>query len=240
MVNIKITEYERYVDMKKLDFIISSIQNNLPIGSTGLDIGCNIGNISFPLASLGFNIIGIDISVKKIKIANHRKKFFGFGKNLTFLLGDACNQPIIEKEQFDFVILSEVLEHVKEPERLLAIINRVLKKDGVLIITVPNGFGPYSLVMDHFRNDVLCRIVSIPVSEHINYFSKNKIDKLLTYSGFKIKKCVKSDFISWMKIIVNSTTICRIDCKLADLLPCNLVSGWYFFCKKGDDMESIE
>jgi len=236
LADTKLTEYKRHVDMKKLDFIISSLQNDLPVGSTGLDIGCNIGNISIPLASLGFKITGFDISTKNIKIANNKKIFFGFDKNLTFLLGDACNQPIVEKEQFDFVILSEVLEHVKKPEKLLVNINRVLKKDGYLIITVPNGFGPYSLVMDRFRNNVLCKIMSIPVSEHINYFSKNKICKLLIDNGFDIKNSSKSDFVSYfftkMKMIVNSETICVLDCRLADLLPYNFVSGWYFFCKK--------
>lgn len=233
MTYIEFTEYKRYVDLKKLNFIISCLQNKLPVDSMGLEIGCGAGNISLPLASLGFEIFSFDISLSSVKNADHKKKILGLMKNPNFFVGDACNIPISENESFDFVILSEVLEHVKQPHELLIKINKVLKKNGFLIITVPNGFGTYSLIMDYFRNKIVHKVIPIiPPSEHINYFSINKINELLFEAGFEIQKRAKSDFISWMPLIVNSKTICTFDCKLADLLPYGFVSGWYLCCKK--------
>ena len=225
----KYTNYSRYVDFKRLDFIIQSIGNNSDKNTLeGLDMGCGIGNITLPLASLGYRMTGIDISPKNINTAKSRKITVD---NPFFLVGDAENFSL-EKENLDFVICSEVLEHLHSPHKALNLINKILKNKGLLIVTVPNGYGPYSLMADHLRNKVISKISNIQPSEHVKTFRLYNIRNLIKEAGFEIIKINHSDFISFSPILVKSKRFCYLDCYLADKLPSTFVSGYFLLCRK--------
>ncbi|MFC1904419.1 class I SAM-dependent methyltransferase [Chloroflexota bacterium] len=229
------TGYRRFVDFKKLTFIIQTLNEYPSVqNGQGLDLGCGEGNISLPLSSLGYRLIGIDIATGDISTAKDRKaRLLGSQDSPEFLVGDVESLPISEGA-FDFVICSEVLEHLKHPEKALDSTFRVLKKRGILIVTVPNGFGPYSLIYDHFRNKVVSKITSnIGRSEHLNVFTLGRIKSLLNQAGFRNFVRVKnSEFVSFLPILVKSEMFCRWDCKLADNLPPIMVSGFYIVCRK--------
>jgi 2-polyprenyl-3-methyl-5-hydroxy-6-metoxy-1,4-benzoquinol methylase len=232
----KFTEYKRYVDLKKLDFIVSSIRNQFNrINLKGLDLGCGKGNVTFPLASLGYEMIGIDMSQDDIGVARSKNIH---GINVTFLFGDA-EKLSLKKGNFDFAVCSELLEHLIHPSYALSSINDVLKEDGLLIITVPNGYGPFSLTHDFhlysdclniLRNEIIPKIFPrTHPSPHVQLFTISKISKLLKKTGFEILKINHSDIISFLPI---SSRFCYFDCKLADKLPSLFVSGYYIVCKK--------
>jgi SAM-dependent methyltransferase len=46
---------------------------------------------------------------------------------------------------FDAVVASEVLEHLPDPDGLVVALVRCLKPDGILLMTVPNGYGPFEI-----------------------------------------------------------------------------------------------
>jgi 2-polyprenyl-3-methyl-5-hydroxy-6-metoxy-1,4-benzoquinol methylase len=234
----KYTDYYRYVDFKRLDFFVHTLETSF--GSfknkvIGLDIGCGKGNITFPLASLGYHMLGIDINAEAIKAGSLRKaELFGENQdNPQFLVGDAQNLPSLRADYFDFIICSELLEHLRYPVKALDSLNYVLKKDGLLIVTVPNCYGPYSLIFDQFRNKVASKLVPrIGASEHAQYITLSVITRLINNAGFKVLKVRHSDFISFLPLLVRSDKFCYWDCKLADKLPSSLVSGWYLACQK--------
>jgi len=63
------------------------------------------------------------------------------------LVGDLSNEEFVktlEREKFDFILCSNLLEHLVEIEPICRIIERVLKKNGYAIITVPFNY-PYHL-----------------------------------------------------------------------------------------------
>jgi len=227
---IKYTKYIRFVDLKKLDFIIDSIREYFTgckeSEIKGLDVGCGKGDITIPVSYFGYKMVGIDISPANIKVAKSRRIK---NDNPKFFVADA--EKMTFKEKFDFVICSEVLEHLKNPHKALNLINKVLKENGLLIVTVPNGHGPYSLTFDHFRNKIFSKIFPIKPSDHIQTFTLSDISNLLNNTGFQILETQHSDFISFL-LFDKFQTISRFDCALADKLPSKLVSGWYFKCKK--------
>lgn len=223
----KYTEYMRYVDFKRLDFIIQSIkehkknQHNHKIRI--LDVGCGVGNISFPLASLGYNIVGIDMNPKSIDYAKSKNIF----KNARFEVGDAENLSL--EGIFDVIICSEVFDYLKKPSQLANSLNKLLKSDGILLIAIPNGYGPYILLevfpLKFFKK--INRTNSAFVRPKVQFFTIKKFSNLLNESGFSILEIKHSDFLSFF---VKSKKLCYYDCKLADRLPHFLVSGWYFIC----------
>jgi len=224
----KYTNYSRYVDLKRLDFIIQSIGDNSEKNTLeGLDLGCGIGNITIPLASLGYRMTGIDISPKNINTAKARQITVN---NPVFFVGNAEHFSL-DKENLDFVICSEVLEHLNSPHKALNLIKKILRNKGLLIITVPNGYGPYSLIADHLRNKVISRISNIQPSEHVKTFSLSNIRNLIEEAGFEILKINHSDFISFLPMLVKSKGFCYLDCYLADKLPSAFVSGYFILCR---------
>ena len=64
MTYVKSIGYKKYVDFRKLDFIFPRLQSELPICS--VDIRCDDGDISIPLATLGYKIYGFDMSLSNI------------------------------------------------------------------------------------------------------------------------------------------------------------------------------
>ena len=126
--------------VKKINFVISNVKelqdsmNNKRLKV--LDVGCGTGNISLEVAELGCEVLGIDLDKESIEYANKRNTL----KNCKFKVANA--QDLDLKEKFDVIIASEVLEHLKHPENLVDFVNKNLKKEGFLFLSIPNGFGP--------------------------------------------------------------------------------------------------
>ncbi|MCC6503466.1 MAG: class I SAM-dependent methyltransferase [Deltaproteobacteria bacterium] len=79
-----------------------------------------------------FEMFGLDYSEAAVKRAS---QIIPDGK---FTTGDVYNLPY-PSDYFDQVFCIQTLEHLKDPEKVLREFDRVCKKDGVIIITIPNG-----------------------------------------------------------------------------------------------------
>lgn len=111
-----------------------------------LDMGCNRGYDIFRMnkkfANRKLSFTGLDISPFDIEYANNFLSKNGI-ENCKFVMANAENTNF-EVESFDIVICSEVLEHVPAPERILKEIHRILKNDGMAIISTPNAVNRLS------------------------------------------------------------------------------------------------
>ena len=66
-------------------------------------------------------------------------------------IGDIQNMEMIESLKYDSAICLEVLEHVPDPFKALREINRILKQDGILIISVPHLSRLHEIPYDFYR-----------------------------------------------------------------------------------------
>lgn len=82
--------------------------------------------------------VGIDISEETVKKSKERYPRF------EYFVADATNLPFPENS-FDYVICSEVIEHIPEDEKALSEVKRVLKNNGIFIVTTPNWLSWYGL-----------------------------------------------------------------------------------------------
>ncbi|MEW6202384.1 MAG: methyltransferase domain-containing protein [bacterium] len=136
-----------YGHKKRLEFFIREIEKfrerkNITDRSALkiLDVGCGTGvMITLPLASLGYSITGFDVSAPSIAKATEINIY----DNARF-----CNEDFMlweDNEIFDVIICSEVLEHVPSTAEFLKKTEKLLKRDGIIIITVPNGYGLFEV-----------------------------------------------------------------------------------------------
>ncbi|MEA3254866.1 MAG: class I SAM-dependent methyltransferase [Candidatus Altiarchaeota archaeon] len=99
-----------------------------------LDSGCGCGYGSYTLAVNGAcEVVGIDISKDAVE---YSKNHYG-RSNLEYLVMD-CRHLKFPDSRFDVVVSFEFIEHIKEQDDYLTEICRVLKDNGVLIISTPN------------------------------------------------------------------------------------------------------
>jgi len=101
---------------------------NVDSSDTVLDIGCGNGYNSSKLAEKAAKITGIDIDTENIKLAKEKYQL----DNILYIKGDATSYLFNEK--FDVIILSNVLEHIKNRVKFLKKVKNLGKK---ILIRVP-------------------------------------------------------------------------------------------------------
>jgi SAM-dependent methyltransferase len=101
-------------------------------GRRVLDAACGEGYGTAMLAGAGAaGVVGVDIDDETVA---HARRRYG----LDVRVGDVGELPFADGE-FDLVVSFETIEHVAEPERVLAEFARVLGDDGVLLVSTPNA-----------------------------------------------------------------------------------------------------
>src|SRR2546423_8258489 len=96
------------------------------------DLGSGEGLLSELLARKAKKVIAVDNSEKIVAFGANKAKKNGL-KNLEFRLGD-LEEPPIEAQSVDLVILSQALHHAKDPARAIAAAHRILRSGGQAMI----------------------------------------------------------------------------------------------------------
>jgi len=246
------TKYTRYEDIKRLQFIENEINKKELASVKILDVGCGNGNIAMQLGSSGHEVLGIDISKEAITKAQLNNSL----SNVSFKY--IAVEDLAIENKFEVIICSEVLEHLHEPESVIRSLKKQLSDDGLLIITVPNGFGPREVLMTKpmqwamKRNNLIWRFIKgvkkifgysgktiqsdAADLSHIQFFSKNKLIELIGSDSLELNTFGVSNFIEtvfpFSLLTKKSILLQKLDAKLADVLPHQFASGfmstWYF------------
>jgi O-antigen biosynthesis protein len=103
-------------------------------GRMVLDIACGEGYGSAIMARHARSVVGVDISPEAVE---HASKTYGGLANLAFCVGNAAEIPLPD-DSVDVVVSFETIEHHDRHEEMLSEIRRVLRPDGILIISSPN------------------------------------------------------------------------------------------------------
>ena len=124
--------------------------------------------------------------VFRYKINELRKKH----RNVDFKVANLNIYLPYKDEEFDIVVLAEVLEHLYNPEVCLYEINRVLKKDGILIMSTPNSANIKERIMHVVGKTSSETQAKNIVNRHLFFFSHSYLKNMLHNSGFRIEKDV--------------------------------------------------
>ncbi len=153
-----------------------------------LDYGCGKGHIIECFLRKGIQISGVDMSEEEVRIVNEKyKENPNFGGVRLF---DGEKLPFPDDE-FDFITCTECIEHVLDMHvtTLLTELHRVLKKDGVILVTTPNE-------EDMLKSEVCCpncNIVYHPQG-HVRSFSSSSLKNLMEKYNYSTVLCGGTDF----------------------------------------------
>jgi SAM-dependent methyltransferase len=137
---------------------------------TILDVGCATGAYCKKLEDKGFKCTGVDINQEYIKKARE--------DGINAYIMDIRNLKF-KDDSFDTVILFEVLEHIDELDIALDEVKKVAAKN--ILITVPNCSDFYKLKFHGLTYEHMLE------KDHINFFTKKKLENLLSQHFKKIK-----------------------------------------------------
>jgi len=113
------------------------------IGSvSAIDIGCGAGVFSLYMAKKGINTIGIDGAESMIRTCNYNKEKLCLEK-VQFVQAEIPFLPGLEINAADMIICSSVLEYITPFRETISLFARLLKKNGILILSLPNGDSYY-------------------------------------------------------------------------------------------------
>ena len=144
--------------------------NKKPKGSL-LDVGCGDGLISHRLAEIGFKVKGIDVAAEGIRLARQRSSLVEFEVKDIFEAN----------EQFDYLLASEIIEHLPNPNDFLQKISKLFRKEA--LITTPNK--------DYYKQ---------PDPYHVKEYSIYEFESLLGkhFREFKLQP-TKYYLYAWVK-----------------------------------------
>lgn len=137
-----------------------------------LDVGCSAGFILEAAAKAGFEVCGVDVEAAGVEHA----------RNVLGLANVHCGQLealALSGASFDVITLYDVIEHVPDLNVLGVELNRLLAPGGMLHVRTPD--------VGHWRRTrTLARWPEIKPSEHLYYFDRHTLPRLLAKHGLRL------------------------------------------------------
>jgi SAM-dependent methyltransferase len=162
-------------DEWRLRQVANSLQSFIPGRDTRiLEIGCSNGRLLGFLKQDGYkNVFGLDPAPDSAESA---RKLYG----VEVLTGSIFDAPVREHEhEYDFVILLEVLEHIRDTGAAVAALRRFVSKAGMVYIDVPDATRFIAEREAPFQEFS---------TEHLNFFSPTALRYLMERAGFRTIK----------------------------------------------------
>jgi len=240
---IDASPYTDPVDRKKLLFVYRAVEDLAAERRVNaselriLEVACGVGGITLPLARLGARVRALDIDPADIAALKSRAQAMRL-TNLEATVEDAFS--FRADERYDVVVASEVIEHVLDPDALLANTVRHMATGGLLIVTTPNGYGPWEL-SNYVRPRHVARrwnwlrraagkppYVAGTGPDHCQHYTRGRLITMFRRHGLEVHRFMNSDFVLTIsKSLRRHRVFGEFDADVANLVPHWMASGWY-------------
>ena len=160
-----------------------------------LDVGCGTGLLSSKLANRGYQVDAIDFS--EFSVEQTKKKILKEGLGSRVNVWRSTIDTLDFKEKYDYIILSDVLEHIKNDTAALEKSYGLLKNGGYLIISAPALkclYGKHDIYCEHFRRYSRKELYSKLKNSNFDIVSMRYWNILMVPAAFILSKILKRTY----------------------------------------------
>ena len=170
--------------------------NHLKKTDIALDLGSGVGQNAIKASRICKKVIGAELDDKLIQIAERSIKISRI-KNVKFQKANLEDKLRFKNNSFSSVIILDVLEHLHKRDQILKEIRRILKPNGLLVLSVPNSSTSWKKFQ---RSAGIC---SFSDPDHKIEFSEKTITKLLKKHHFKINDIGYSSYDHFFRGLID-------------------------------------
>jgi SAM-dependent methyltransferase len=183
---------EKHKDTSRFLVFQDWLKAELKPGAKVLDVGC--GDAVFAKLMPEFEWYGVDANIEKamLRLGDSDSDLEDPGGHPVLMSHDLMKPPYPWPEKyFDAIVCSEVLEHLWDLRVVHKEVKRLLKREGLYVISTPN----FDWIMNHLES--FRRIMQTPEAhwsfEHIRHLNYDTHKRFLNDSGFIIEKHTGAD-----------------------------------------------
>lgn len=150
-----------------------------------LDIGCKGGELGYDAVKKGCRVTGVE---KDKNFAMKAKEIYH-----RVITGDIEDDLVKNQltDEYDYILLADILEHLCYPEKLLLWLRNILKRNGRILISIPN-IAHWSIRSNLLYGKFQYQKKGIMDKTHLRFFTNESFQKILNQSNFDI---LSQDFI---------------------------------------------
>jgi SAM-dependent methyltransferase len=176
----------RYFTYYNADGMIKRLDKYFSGSEAILDYGCGTGLLLARLAEQGYRVAGSDTSEQSLEATRDRLRKYD-----NFLGAFTPDALVAEDRQFDTVLAVELVEHLHDDwlDHSLAILRRLLKQNGRIIVTTPNQ----ERLEDSLLMCPCCRTV-FHRWQHVRAWSQTSLTDYVEQRGFRVTDAFTTDF----------------------------------------------
>lgn len=161
--------------------IIGMINRNKDESFEVLELGCGIGatlhRIQYTYPNV--RVHGIELQKDIARLG---------GKVCDIVQGDVEEMNLTDSgRKYDYIILGDILEHLREPALLLKRLRQILNKDGAVITSIPNVMHA-SVIVPLLQGRWDYSEAGILAATHLRFFTKDSIIKMFTECDYQIEE----------------------------------------------------
>jgi 2-polyprenyl-3-methyl-5-hydroxy-6-metoxy-1,4-benzoquinol methylase len=157
-----------------------------------LDVGCGRGGFLMEAKKRGWDVYGTEYSSTAIKLCEEKGIIMKEG---------VLDGKFFPFNDFDIITSFEVIEHINNPKEEVSTIHSLMRKGGLFYCTTPN-FN--SLMRYYLKTNY--NVITYP--EHLSYYTKRTLDKLMNEQGFLLKRFLTTGIsVSRIQASLNKNTV---------------------------------
>ena len=170
-------------------------------GKRVIDFGCATGYFSQLLAKKGCTVTGVEINPEAAKFAEQYCE-----QVLVADLDFVSVTAILPKQAFDVAVFGDVLEHLRNPWKVVSEIRQLLKPEGYVVASIPNiAHGAIRLALLQGRFEYMD--LGLLDNTHLRFFTRKSVEELFEGSGYFVETIERTK----LPVISASTWVPRID-----------------------------
>ena len=161
-------------------YLNEGVLRQIPSNKIILDVGCGSGILASALRKKGNVVYGLDNSRESITFAKENLD------KAIFLDVEKDSIPF-PKEYFDVIVFSDILEHLRDPKKIMLKFKPYLKSNGRFIISLPN-IASWDIRLKLLLGDFTYTKTGILDETHLRFYTLRTAKKLIRSAGFRITK----------------------------------------------------